>query len=178
LWGLFTLLLCLPLKTHAQTINAPTCSNTDVQAALNSVRADGAVVNVPAGNCTWSAAVNYTQVFSTTIQGQSNCTGTGTQTPVCTDSTVISGSESYLSIITAPGKALRLSGFTFQVSSTFNGLLHFTGASTQLRIDHNHFFHMQAVAVVDGPLGVIDHNYFDMNTAQSVFNGMPVGNDS
>jgi hypothetical protein len=176
LWGLFTLLLCLPLKTHAQTINAATCSNTDVQAALNSVTADGAVVNVPAGTCTWSAAVNYTQVFSTTIQGQSTCTGTGTQTPVCTDSTVISGSESYLSIITAPGKALRLTGFTFQVSSTFNGLLHITGPSTQLRIDHNHFFHMQAVAVVDGPLGVIDHNFFDMNTAQSVFNGVRVGN--
>jgi hypothetical protein len=172
LWGLFTLLLCLPLKTHAQTINAATCNNTDVQAALNSVTADGAVVNVPAGTCTWSAPVNYTQVFSTTIQGQSTCTGTGTLSPVCTDSTTVAGSEYYFTVKTAAGKALRITGFTFQVSSTFNGLLRITGPSTQLRLDHNHFYHMQAIAIIDGPLGVADHNYFDMNTTQSVFNGL------
>lgn len=174
MWGvLFAFALCLPLRAGAQTINAATCSSTDVQNALNSVKADGTVVNIPSGTCTWTSTVSYNQVYSTTVQGQTTCTGTGTQTPSCADNTVISGPEYSFAIITAPGKLLRISGFTFQLSaSSFNGLLHVTGSTTQLRIDHNHFFHMQAVAVIDGPLGVADHNFFDFSTTQSVFNGL------
>ncbi len=177
MWGLFAFLLCLPLRAGAQTINAATCSSTDLQTALNKVAADGTTVSIPAGTCTWTAQVTYNQVYSTTIQGQTTCTGAGTQTPTCTDNTVISGPEYSFAIKTAPGKSLRVSGFTFQLSaSSFNGLLHVTGTSTQLRIDHNHFLHMQAVAVVDGPLGVIDHNFFDFATSQTVYNGVRVGN--
>src|SRR4029078_2447710 len=40
----------------AATISAPSCSNTDVQAAVNRAN-DGDVVTVPAGNCTWASHV-------------------------------------------------------------------------------------------------------------------------
>ncbi len=93
MWGLFAFLLCLPLRAGAQTINAATCSSTDLQTALNKVAADGTTVSIPAGTCTWTAQVTYNQVYSTTIQGQTTCTGAGTQTPTCTDNTVISGPE-------------------------------------------------------------------------------------
>jgi len=175
LW--FALLLCLlPHGAHAQTINAATCNSTDVQSALNSVKADGTTVIVPAGSCTWSGVVTYNQAFSTTIQGQSTCTNAGTANVSCSDITTITGGDSYLTIATASGKMMRITGITWQVGPTFNGLFRITGGTQSLRIDHNHFYHMQAVAIVDGPLGVIDHNFFDFNTSQSVFNGVRVGN--
>src|SRR5215470_13679548 len=103
--GLFALVLGFPLTTKAQTtINAATCSNTDVQTALSKVAADGTVVNVPAGSCAWTAQVVYKQVFSTTIQGQSTCLNTGTVAPTCTDNTVITGSDNQFAITTAAGK--------------------------------------------------------------------------
>lgn len=177
---LLAILLCLPSSSKAQTtINAPTCSSTDVQTALNKVAADGAVVSVPScpSGSTWSTPVTYNQVYSTTIQGQTMCTGTGTQTPTCADNTVISttiGGSSYaFTINTAAGKSLRISGITWKLSaSSFNGFFHISGPTMQLRLDHNHFYQMQAVAVIDGPLGVADHNFFDFSTSQSVFNGL------
>src|SRR5271156_3010348 len=61
-----------------QTINAASCNASDVQAALNSVTADGTTVNIPAGSCTWTSTVTYNQAFSTVIQGQTVVTFTGT----------------------------------------------------------------------------------------------------
>jgi hypothetical protein len=166
-------LLCFAPYVKGQTINAASCSNTDVQTALSNVTVDGTIVNVPSCSLTtWTSQVTYNGAHSVILQGQSTCTGTGTQTPSCTDNTNITGAEFYLSISTTLGKSLRITGFTFQVSSTFNGLIHLTGGTTQLRIDHNHFFHMQAVAIIDGPLGVADHNFFDFSNTQQVFNGL------
>lgn len=174
------LLLVLPSVARAQCAGVTACTaagvdQASVQNALNSINLDNTTLTVPSGSATWSSAVTYNQSFSTTIKGQSNCTGTGTQTPSCTDSTNITGSEFYFTVNTAANKLMRISGFTFQVGSTFNGLLHLTGTSAQVRIDHNHFLHMQAVGVIDGPTGVIDHNFFDFGTSQSVFNGFRIG---
>lgn len=178
--GLFAILLCLPSSSNAQTtINAATCSSADVQTALNKVAADGTVVVVPPcpSGSTWSTPVTYNQAYSTTLQGQTTCIGTGTLTPVCTDNTLISttiGGASYaFTITTAAGKSLRITGITWKLSaSSYNGFFYIGGPSTGLRLDHNHFYQMQAVAVVDGPLGVADHNFFDFGANQSVFNGL------
>lgn len=75
IWVLLPLLWSLPLSTNAQTtINAASCSSTDVQTALNSVAADNTTVILPvctsAQNVQWTATVTYNQVFSTVIQGQ------------------------------------------------------------------------------------------------------------
>src|SRR5229473_4466722 len=46
--GLLAILLCLPRSMEAQTtINAASCSSTDVQTALNSVAADNTTVILP-----------------------------------------------------------------------------------------------------------------------------------
>jgi hypothetical protein len=42
----------------AGTINAVSCSQTHVQAAVDSAR-DGDVVNIPAGSCTWATHVGF-----------------------------------------------------------------------------------------------------------------------
>src|SRR5580658_8892268 len=42
---------------RAQIINAPSCSQTDVQNAFNSVVASTTTVNIPAGTCDWTTQV-------------------------------------------------------------------------------------------------------------------------
>ena len=71
----------------AQTISAQSCSSLDVQKALNSVTQDGTTVNIPSGSCSWATTVAYKQIFSTTIQGQTTCSGTPVSS--CTDNTNI-----------------------------------------------------------------------------------------
>jgi hypothetical protein len=52
-WLSFTLLLSAFFEAQAQTINAASCSSSDVQNAINAAAAGGTVA-VPAGNCSWS----------------------------------------------------------------------------------------------------------------------------
>ena len=52
-WLSFTLLLSALFEAQAQTINAASCSSSDVQNAINAGAAGGTVA-VPAGNCSWS----------------------------------------------------------------------------------------------------------------------------
>ncbi len=55
-------------SVQAAIINAATCSQTDVQAAVNSA-ANGDVVQVPAGTCTWNTAVVIPDNKKITLQG-------------------------------------------------------------------------------------------------------------
>lgn len=48
---------------EAKTISAASCSQSDVQSAVNSA-ADGDVVTVPSGTCTWNSAVNLNKPVS------------------------------------------------------------------------------------------------------------------
>jgi hypothetical protein len=180
-WLLFMFLLSAfcSRSGRAQTINAPTCSASDVQTALNSVKADGTTVVIPAGNCTWTNAVSYNQVFSTTIQGQSTTAGSCAPGGSCTatDSTVITdnltrpvgcgtGDGSAFVLNTAATKTLRLTGITMRYSSnaTCVGSVAISGSGHQTRIDHNHFNGVSYVAVgtYGFTWGVIDHNLFDL----------------
>src|ERR1035437_6418128 len=82
------------IGAEAQTINAASCSSTDVQTALNSVTASTTTVNIPAGACTWTAPVSLTipsGSTSLTIQGQSSIAGTCAPGGSCTaaDNTTI-----------------------------------------------------------------------------------------
>ncbi|MFL6449630.1 MAG: hypothetical protein ACJ746_18400 [Bryobacteraceae bacterium] len=64
-------LLC-PLfsNARAETINAATCNQSDVQAAVNSA-SSGATVVVPAGNCTWTTlSINKALTFQGAGSGQ------------------------------------------------------------------------------------------------------------
>jgi hypothetical protein len=170
--------------TQAQTINAASCSSTDVQAALNSVAADGTVVNIPAGTCTWTTAVSYNQVYSTTIQGQTVVTGTCAPGGSCTatDNTTISdgltrpsggsscgtGDGPMWQFSTAPGKSLRLTGVSFTYSSsgsTCVGTIRVSGTGKSTRIDHSHFTNNSYVGIgwTSWTYGVVDHNLFSIS---------------
>ena len=178
IWGLFALVLCVPLSTKAQTtINAASCSSTAVQTALNSVKADGTIVNIPAGSCNWTAQVTYNQVYSTTIQGQTTITGNAGQgTPTgpytMSDQTVITDNFGHgaatLVLNSASGKSLRVTGLTVQsgTSAVANGgVIAINGTSQAVRIDHNHFSDPRSgdhfVQFFSWTYGVVDHNQFD-----------------
>ena len=146
-WMLLLLALLLsPLfggAAHAQNINAASCSQSDVQSALNSVAADGTTVVIPSCNPTnWTTTVTYNQVYSTTIQGQSTTTGTCAPGGTCsaTDNTIIvddlsrgagcgSPDNAALQINTASGKSFRLTGITFDFagSQTCSGSIRIAG---------------------------------------------------
>jgi hypothetical protein len=175
---IFSLSVLLGGAAYAQTINAASCSASDVQTSLNSVAADGTTVVIPSGTCTWTttgpSAVVYNQVFSTTIQGQSVVATTNAQgnPETFTDSTTIvddvnhnnNGDQPALMIVTAAGKSFRLTGITFANNgssvSTNHGSLGVAGGSSSVRIDHLHCNQVNAscLTVSENALnGVIDH---------------------
>jgi len=67
--GLFVFMLVLlsNVEAHASTINAASCSASDVQAAIN-LATDGDTVLVPGGSATWAATVTVT--IGITLNGQ------------------------------------------------------------------------------------------------------------
>jgi hypothetical protein len=171
--------------TGGNTITAASCSQTDVQNALNAVAADGTTVKIPAGNCTWTSpgggnctgTVTYDQnvrPYSVTIQGQTTCSGTPASS--CVDNTTITDNitrtncdAAALSLNTVLGKSLRLSGITFtKVNSnsnlTYGGSLSLNGTSTAVRLDHAHFHDINSTAMSErGIKGVADHIVVDVH---------------
>lgn len=55
LFSLAIILLCVS-DGISETINAASCSQANIQSAVNSAR-DGDALTIPAGNCTWSSSV-------------------------------------------------------------------------------------------------------------------------
>jgi hypothetical protein len=194
-WLLFVFLISAPLNAKAQTINAASCSATDVQTALNAVAADGTTVIIPScpNGVTWSSTVTYHQVYSTTIQGATTCapTASGSAATSCTDNTLInwSGSSSALSVTTAANKSFRLTGVSFNLSGiTGYYSLFFAGQSKAFRFDHSHIYNVPGgylALVTDSVTGVIDHivaqgadNTFFMRPLDSAWNGVGLHGDN
>jgi hypothetical protein len=167
-------------RGQAQTINAASCNSSDVQSALSKVGADGTTVSIPAGTCTWTTGVTYNQVYSTIIQGQSTTTGTCAPGGSCaaTDSTNITLSGGF-TVTTVAGKSLRLTGISFATTGSVKyGALTLNGASTAVRVDHNHFTENisgEHTIQVDGIRGVFDHNYLQTPLGENI-NFFQVGN--
>jgi hypothetical protein len=100
--------LFLSAVSPAADINAASCSQSDVQSAINSA-ADGDTIHVPAQSCTWSSAVNI-QNKGITLQGA----GIGQSTI----NDPITGGPA-LAITVSSGHSLtRVTGFTFSSSAT------------------------------------------------------------
>lgn len=178
----------LPLLGQSCTTavcNAAGVSQAQVLAALPSTSNTNAtvVVNIPSGTATWSSALNYTvpsAVTNLTIQGATtvNCTGTaGASNYLCTatDSTIIvdgvaTGGTSLMTFALGSNASLyfRLTGISLTGAGTggkYNGEIQIaSGASQNVRIDHNHFsdlnysnstkFFLSNAAIA----GVADHN--------------------
>jgi hypothetical protein len=187
----FLMMVLFCPRTSAQTIKAASCNEGDVAAALNSITTDGATVNVPVGNCTWTTPLSYTQIKSFTLQcAGAESSGYPSTTPVGTDQTIIqdninrsSSDNPLLGITLISGKSFRLTGCAFQNSSsnstqTFNGSLRISGVSTSCRIDHNHLNSLNLIflAVSGWVEGVFDHNQMDLLYSDS--NGVRVGDQA
>ena len=160
------------------TYSAASCSLANVQSAYTTEqasKADGDIISIPTcGATTWGSAWSITPTNSLTIQGQSTTTGTCAPQGTCTatDNTNIPLSSTF-SAATATGKSFRLTGISFtNTGSAKYGALNFTGSSTAVRIDHNHFTDNDGgghTLQIDGVRGVVDHNYFQMAASNTIF---------
>jgi hypothetical protein len=127
-----SLMLLSVIPASASNISAASCSQAAVQAAINGA-GDGDVVNVPAGNCTWTAELDP-PCSSWTLQGA----GTGS-----TNITVNESGSSYaISSGGCSGKSWRITGFSWlrqaSAPSGSGQMFNFGGGTgISFRFDHN-----------------------------------------
>lgn len=162
---LAVLLLTVSSSTNAALINAASCSQADVHAALNTAH-DGDIVSIPAGTCTWTRQVILNQGSrSLTIRGA----GIDATTIIDNVPKLKGGSGLVLWVFhTKAGTSLHLTGITFQGlaqdTKVFNkGTLVFEGTSHSVRIDHIKIDRPGTGAMVfSGDIwGVVDHCIFN-----------------
>ena len=165
------LLLCfLLLGTDAYaacTGSSPTWTATPDYASVSSCVSQATTsdtVNVSAGSQTWTSTLTITKGI--------NLIGAGIGNTVITNSVVNGWIIIYSPSTPTNNDPLRISGFTFNLNSTCNGInlsaVNNTPptAQTKIRIDHNRFtgspssYSYQAIWN-NGMRGVIDHNTFD-----------------
>ena len=160
-------------------ISAASCSQSDVQAAINSA-STGDTVLVPAGNCTWTTQTAYTS--SVSVTKAIVLKGAGIDQTVIHDGTNID--ERPLDI----NSGARVTGFTFTGMKRLpeRGVAEpALGASgTNWRIDHNKFYPNVSPTEpgrgvsVEGA-GVIDHNVFiDTKQGAEIYYGTGGGDAS
>jgi hypothetical protein len=157
-------------SARANTLNPPSCSQSDVQAAINSA-ANGDTVAVPAGSCTWSSQVAISGKGLTLI-GATTCTGSGDPRQnnlACTDNTSITLTYASDAALLISGSSAanfdRVTGFTFVdgTGGTSNGVIQFRGGrhgDVAFRFDHTHLESNSGGAFVkfSDSYGVVDHN--------------------
>ncbi len=165
-------------SAQAKTVAANSCSNSDVQAAVNSA-SKGDTVAVPAGSCSWSSTVTISTgvILQGAGIGQTNVTDTE------------SGGAA-LAVNCSSTNFTRVTGFTFIASAdSVNGIVQFSGpigSVNSFRFDHNRI--LQNVANGQrgvggtGVYGLIDNNTFDITVAsgsiqQIAFFGSDDGSD-
>ena len=144
---------------HAATITAPSCSQSDVQAAIASA-SDGDTVNVPAGNCTWNSGIELTDK-TITLRG-AGASDTGTK--------ITYGGTGYSLITVRAGEKtgkVDISGFWLSGGDPdyWNGTamsLYGPVGWKNLRVHHMTFDNniQWALAVYAPTYGIIDHCVF------------------
>ena len=138
---------------NAAVINAASCSQSHVQAAISSAAA-GDVVAVPAGQCSWVSDVTIPDSKKITLKGAG------------IDQTVISNTGTTALYVNIGNSGSRLTGFSFREISV---RLYLGDA----RIDHNKFytattspgsgvyFTTGLSSVYETPRALVDHNQFE-----------------
>ncbi len=177
------------LPCRAQ-VRAKSCSEADVSAAWNSVKANTVTFTIPAGSCTWTSPLILTVPngnTNLTVQGSSTISGNCATPPrfdtACTamDGTTITdgctnGCSPLWRIVTnkTASSKFRVTGLTIKGSAgaafEYNGQLNIGGHSHNVRVDHNHFdttaYESSLALHIDGWVeGVADHNVFDLGTS-------------
>src|SRR6266702_1599937 len=161
---------------HANTYKAATCNTSDVQAVMNSATANGDIVQIPAGNCTWTKGVSWNAPPNSILQGAGSTaiSGGGDVTVIvdhlCRNTggncTSLGNSAAAINISTNSSGTFRMYGITISRGTQDNtcpgidcykgyGSLQFYGNSQQFRLDHCHFVNLDGLAIdINGPLGV------------------------
>lgn len=144
----------------AETINAVSCSQLDVQSAIDSAN-DGDTIFIPAGNCTWESTVYITKK-------QIIIEGKGIDSTNIVNAIPATGwKDSAFWISSEEGKPFRISGIAFKAGPTggdgHNGVIYICGTCKNWRLDHCKFDSLNnspVVKVSDYTFGVIDHCTF------------------
>jgi hypothetical protein len=139
-------------SAQGATINAASCEQTDVQAAIDSANS-GDIVIIPSGECTWSGSVSIPDAKKITLQGSGY------------NNTVITRSETAISMNESGS---RVTGIGFIQPESGDQIIHVQG--TGWRIDHCKFnntsgnsavsIHATGYNIVTYPTGLIDNNTF------------------
>ncbi|HIH10065.1 MAG TPA: hypothetical protein HA254_05360 [Candidatus Diapherotrites archaeon] len=144
--------------TPGNTINAASCSQEDVQSAIESA-SEGDTIAVPDGSCTWPRAVQITKPL--TIMGA----GSGPDGTKLIAGTVLNNGFFYITGFTSLTELVRITGFDFNsvnftpytaaIKVQNNGI-----SLKKLRIDHSEFHYGYNAIIIAGSNGVIEHNTF------------------
>lgn len=182
-WGGITvrtilLLLLLSCNSYAATINAASCSQTDVQAAITAAE-DGDTIRVPAGVCTWDNNIVITKSLKIIGSGKNVTQIVSNYTAVSPGITFTKGNflVVFAPAIVASDTQFRISGFTFDLNNKCGGIylnnndpLHIP---TKIRVDNNIIKNatnpngtMRGI-IVQTMYGVIDNNVFE-NCRQTI----------
>lgn len=154
-------------------INATTCSNSDIQTAINQAQS-GDVVNVPAGSCTWTSGISVTKGIS--LQGA------GINSTIITDGLDSSGCPgscpylvTYQPSSPETNESFRLTGFKFNMTGVQGVYLYNQNNSVSInniRIDNINFAgsgcissSIPCIRVRGNVGGVVDNNIFTGSTA-------------
>jgi hypothetical protein len=180
-------------QAQAATINAASCSASDVQSAINSASNGDTVVVPSCSSTTWSTQVVISGK-ALTLQGQTTCTGSGDPNGgtngviTCTDNTIINLTSSVyngaLSVAASAANFVTITGFTFIIgASSWSGQVQISGTHGQVsfRLHHCHFQWTAsgAALMADTGYGLIDHVFWDDAASTSGTANVPlnVGGD-
>jgi hypothetical protein len=179
-WLVFIACLWAFQVSAQSTYPAAGCSQAQIQAAIaaeQAAPADGDIISIPAGSCTWTGTQQVSATFnnSVTIQGAGAVSATtGGASTTGTDQTVIlnnlTGASGVMFQINAvAGKSFRFTGIALTENSsspTSGGNLVVGGTSSAVRVDHDHFVltvsgNSISLYVGSSVTGVADHDFFD-----------------
>jgi hypothetical protein len=157
-WLFFALILnaTFCVNARAGTIQAASCSQTDVQAAIGSA-SSGDLVQVPGGSATWNGQVSIPNTIGIVLDG-GGCNLT------------ISGPVVGLMVYQNAGTTTEIRNFTFTNCNTGNPILSMSGASSSatFRIDNNTINvsggSKNCVQTGGNAPGLIDHNTFNVDS--------------
>jgi hypothetical protein len=161
-------LLLYALRAEAATINAASCSSSDVQAAIDSA-SDGDTVVIPEGTSTWTSppSQDHTVVMNKGI----TLRGAGINKTVIIDGTIdghddgISNSPFLIRISAVEGKPFRVTGITFL--ETNDRAMSIYGTCKNWRVDNCSFVaenvKREGIYISGYTYGVIDHCIFERN---------------
>ncbi len=155
-------------NARAATINAASCSQANVQSAVNSAT-NGDTVNVPEGSCTWSSAVSWTNKSVAVI-------GAGKDV---TNITCVACLKIASNLTTNGGSQWRLSGMTLKGTAPAGTAIQIWDNAgswhTGWRIDHIKLNYPGAgsgygISVGGATYGLIDHNDLNWGNGLAIIN--------